>query len=56
MLNISFFRKDYAVFHPNENQQISIKDSFNQPPENLKDYLRKTWALEFQDIIFHAIN
>jgi len=44
------------VFQKNENQQMSITDSFNQLPEYLKDYLRKSWAHEFQNTIFPAIN
>ena len=44
------------MFQTNKNQQISITDSFNQLPEYLKDYLRKSWAHEFQNTIFPAIN
>ena len=56
ILTNSRSRKDDRVFQKNENQQMSITDSFNQLPEYLKDYLRKSWAHEFQNTIFPAIN
>lgn len=43
------------MFVPNNQQQLSLYDSFNDLPKYLQEYLRNSWAHTFQEVIFPAI-
>ena len=44
------------AFRPNDYQQISINDEFNQLSPRTKKIVEKSWAKDFADIVFPAIN